>query len=423
MDQRLKVLLSAYACEPGKGSESAGGWNWVQQMARFHEVWLVTRSNNRERIEKDPFAKNANVHWIYYDLPKALRFWKRGSRGIQLYYYLWQVGSYFAVRRLHRQNRFDLLHHVTLVKYWTPSFLGFLDAPAIFGPVGGGESAPASFYRTLGFRGRWFERLRDLSRFLMEHDPLTRAAVRRMAAVFATTDQTLERLQKMRAPNVSVRMSFAMTPAEIAEFAALPPKPDGPFRLISIGRLLPWKGFHLGLQAFAQFHRRCPDSEFWIVNTGPDMDRLRRLAAELGVQDKVVFWGKLPTLADVYAKLAQSDVLVHPSLHDSFGNVCLEAMATGRPVICLDLGGPGMQITAECGFKVHPGSPEQAVAEMAAAMEALQRNPALRASMAEHGRRRVREFFVWDRKGKEMNRTYQETVSQTDKHSRAGDKM
>lgn len=411
MNRRLKVLISAYACEPGKGSEPAGGWNWVQQMARFHEVWVITRANNRARIEADPFTRfAANVHWVYYDLPKPVAFWKRGGRGIQLYYYLWQIGIYSVARKLQQQVQFDLIHHSTLVKYWTPSFLGFLNVPMIFGPVGGGESAPASFYKSFGWRGRIYEAARDVTRSLAEHDPVTRAAIRRMSAVFATSEQTAERLRNMGAQRVAVRMSFAMTEKEADEFAALPARSGGPFRLISMGRLLHWKGFHLGLMAFAQFHRRCTDSEFWIVNTGPDLERLRQLARELGIQDKVTFLGKLPKLSDVYAKLAQADVLVHPSLHDSFGNVCLEALAVGRPVICLDLGGPGMQVTKDCGFKAAPTTPAEAVTAMAAAMEALYRDPELRARMGVNGRRRVREFFSWDRKGEEMNLTYQETI-------------
>jgi hypothetical protein len=96
----MKVLLSAYACEPGKGSEPGVGWSWVRQIARFAEVWVITRANNRGTIEKalreEPLP---NVHWVYFDLPRWARFWKKGQRGVHLYYYLWQVGIYFLARQ------------------------------------------------------------------------------------------------------------------------------------------------------------------------------------------------------------------------------------------------------------------------------------------------------------------------------------
>src|SRR5205823_11967821 len=138
-------------------------------------------------------------------------------------------------------------------------------------------------------------------------------------------------------------------------------------RLISMGRLIHWKGFHLSLRAFAEFQASYPESEYWIVSSGPEAAHLRAAANQLGVQKKVVFWGGFRTLAEVYAKLAECDVLVHPAVHEAFGNVCLEAMAAGRPVICLDLGGPALQVTPDTGIKVPAPAPEQVVHYLAAA--------------------------------------------------------
>src|SRR5882757_1068745 len=98
----MRILLSAYSCAPGKGSEAGVGWNWVRQMSRFHEVWAVTRSKNapaiKKALETDPME---NVHWIFFDLPAWARFWKRGERGLRPYYYMWQFGAYLKARRLH----------------------------------------------------------------------------------------------------------------------------------------------------------------------------------------------------------------------------------------------------------------------------------------------------------------------------------
>jgi glycosyltransferase involved in cell wall biosynthesis len=123
----------------------------------------------------------------------------------------------------------------------------------------------------------------------------------------------------------------------------------------------------------------------------------------------VRFWGKLPR-QQVLAKLAECDVLVHPSLHDSGGWVCPEAMAAGRPVICLDLGGPALQVTEETGFKVPAISPEQVVKDLAKAMCRLAQEPAMRARMSEAARRRVAEYFDWDKKGEWIRDVYQEVA-------------
>jgi hypothetical protein len=151
----VRVLVSAYACEPGKSSEPGVGWNWVRQIARFNEVWVVTRANNRPPIEaalaKDPIP---NVHFVYFDLPAWARFWKKRGYNVRPYYYLWQLGVYFVVRKLHRHVVFELVHHVTFVNYWLPSFLAILPVPFVLGPVGGGESAPRAFWWSFSSRGK-----------------------------------------------------------------------------------------------------------------------------------------------------------------------------------------------------------------------------------------------------------------------------
>ena len=162
--KRLKVLISAYACESGKGSEPGVGWNMVIEMAKYHDIWVLTRANNRPVIEAEQ-TKNPvfGLNFVYYDLPNLTRWWKKGCRGIQLYYYLWQIGVYFTACQLHSQQvEFDIVHHVTFGRYWTPSFLILLNLPFVWGSVGGGESIPRVFLQELTCRERLYELFRDV---------------------------------------------------------------------------------------------------------------------------------------------------------------------------------------------------------------------------------------------------------------------
>jgi len=400
--------MSAYACEPNKGSEPGVGWNWAREMSRWHDVWLLTRANNQPTIEAAlrP-GDSANLHWVYFDLPPWARFWKKGGRGIQAYYYLWQLAAWRVGARLQRQIGFDLLHHVTFGKYWVPSCLSFLPVKSLLGPLGGGESTPRALAGSFSRRGVWFERKRNLVRAVAGWDPVLRATLRRASLLAATTEESRQVLESLGAVRVVVEPQCGVTGEELEFFGRFPLRAERPFRLISIGRLLHWKGFHLGLEAFAKFQRACPESEYWIVSSGPEAEALKRLAAELGVASRVTFWGRLPTLAEVYDKLAQADVLVHPAVHEAFGNVCLEALAAGRPLICLDAGGPALQVTEQCGFKAPVGSRKQAVEGMTEAMERLYRDPELRLRMGAAARARARTEFHWTHKAERMNALYE----------------
>jgi glycosyltransferase involved in cell wall biosynthesis len=404
MNRRLKVLASAYACEPDKGSEPGIGWNWVKQIARFHEVWVITRENNKEAIEST-LAKSpiSNVHWVYFDLPRWLRFWKKGQPGIQLYYYLWQIGAYFICKRLHNRIGFDLVHHLTFVKYWMPSFLAFLPLPFIWGPVGGGDSTPSPFFKTFSIRGKLYEHLRHGVRWLFENDPFVNLTAKRAQVVVATTPETKKRLEVLGCRHIKVfpAVGISERETEVEERCK-----NHIFRIVSVGNLLHLKGFQLGLMAFARFQQEFPNCEYHIIGDGPERANFERLAKRYRTADKVRFWGHLPR-QQVLEKLSACDVLVHPTLHDSGGWVSLEAMSVGLPVICLDLGGPALQVTEETGFKVPAISPEQVVSDLADALHRLVKDVSLRIRMGQAARERLMQYFDWNRKGEWIRETYE----------------
>lgn len=405
----MKVLISAYACEPERGSEPGVGWNVVVEAARRHEVWAITRANNRTAIETE-LARHplSRLHMVYHDLPRWARWWKRGVYGTRVYYYLWQLSLYPIVRRLHRQLRFDVTHHATFVKYSAPSPLALLPAPFLWGPVGGGEDAPRSLRSGSGWRGRAHEVFRGAARWLGERDPFVQATARRSALALAATGETAGRVRGIGARQVEILSQLGLTAAERSYLGGLPvPATHEPVRFVSIGNLLHWKGFHLGLRGFAA--AQLPASEYWIVGDGPHRAALHHLAHRLGIDDRVRFWGALPR-AETLRTLSRCHVLVHPSLHDSGALVCLEAMAAGKPVICLDLGGPGAHVTAETGFKLAAGEPDRVVARLAGAMRVLVEDPALRERMGRAGRARVAQEYTWERKGEVVGRLYQRIV-------------
>jgi len=403
---QLKVLISAYACEPDKGSEPGVGWNFVKQVSRFHKVWVITRESNRLAIEEALKKESVNdVSWIYFDLPYWARFWKKGERGVHLYYYIWQASIYFLAEGLHKTVDFDIIHHVTFVNYWMPSFLVFLPVPFIWGPVGGGDSTLRNFCTTFSLKGKIYEFLRNTAQWSGEKTPFVIMNARKAVLTLATTEETATRVSRMGAKNVMIYSQCGITKEEFSLLSKFPVRKIGPFRLISIGRLLHFKGLHLALLAFSRIIQSFPDSRYWIIGNGPEKNNLKKLVCKLGLQDKVYFWGNLPR-DETLKKLSECDVLVHPSLHESGGFVCLEAMASGRAVVCFALGGPSINVTSQCGFKIFAGTPDQAINELTESLLKLAENIDLRINMGQEGIRRIAEYFIWDKKGELLNDIY-----------------
>lgn len=405
----MKVLLSAFACEPGLGSEEGVGWNTVLQVAKYHEVWVFTRTFCRPFIEAE-LARNPvpNLHFIYFDPFGWSDDWKGKQGLLQLHYYLWQIWAYFVARDCDRRIGFDIVHHVTYVKHWSPSFLALLPHPFIWGPVGGAEAAPKPFWKAFSRRGKIYEMLRTLAQGVGERDPFVGLTARRSTIALATTEETAARLRWLKAKNVQIFSQVGLSQAEIKGLIPERQPPEHPIRFLSVGRLLHWKGIHLGIQAFAM--AQLEQSEYWIVGDGPERQRLEALAVQLGVAARVKFWGALPR-SESLSKMGEAHVLLHPSLHDSGGFVCTEMMAVGRPVLCLDLGGPATQVTEETGIKVPAPNPDRAIQGLAEAMQRLASDAQLRSQLGQAGQKRVREVYDWDVKGQFFTQLYESILA------------
>ena len=108
-----KVIITAYACEPGKGSEIGVVWNWVKLIAdNYDETFVITRAANKATINDSPLELSG-VNFIYHDLPRWATFWKKGVRGIYLYYFLWIKMSQNKVNRIINQNQISTSFHLT----------------------------------------------------------------------------------------------------------------------------------------------------------------------------------------------------------------------------------------------------------------------------------------------------------------------
>ncbi|HEY2473091.1 MAG TPA: glycosyltransferase family 4 protein [Terracidiphilus sp.] len=399
----MKILLSAYACEPNKGSEPGVGWNWALALARRgYEVHVLTRTNNREAIENERGKLPTSLHFHFFDYPARARFWKYWPGGIYLYYLLWQIGASRVAATLHQQERFDLVQHITFVSFRQPSFMGRLGIPFIFGPVGGGESMPPQLRKGLPLPARLAEALRNAGNRFVSLDPFMRRTYTDAHVIPCATEETLMAIPQRFRSKCIVQRAIGIDRFAIESGSSLEPSieqmsktlPTNQF--LFVGRLLYWKGLHLALRALATVKDDIPNAVLRVIGEGGDAAWLRRVAGCAGVADRVEWVPRVAhsAMRDEYGK---SVCLIFPSLHDSGGMVVPEAMAASVPVICLDRGGPGSIVDSTCGFIVctKGQSEEQIINLLATAMIRLSVECDLRARLAAGARHRARELR-WD---------------------------
>ncbi len=405
----MQIFLSAYACEPGKGSEPGVGWRWARGLAERVDLQVLTRESNRTAIEtairalpEGAWLKSVTFH--YHDLARVWLWAKRrGLLPTAAYYVLWQ---WSAARRFGKvADAADVVHHLTFCTLLCPGFWRLRRAVFVLGPVGAPQVNP-HYFPLFGSKA-WIQRLRDwiLVRFL--HLPWLKRLFQNAAAIIPANTETRELLESQGIPAKAVILDTGAP--EVPELFQHEAR-KGALRLVYAGQLERRKGLELALRALGRVsaENRC-EWHFEILGTGQDRQRLGTLAEELGICEQVEFHGSLPQ-AEVMRHFQQADAFLFTSVRDTSGGVNLEAMAHGLPVICIAHQGVGDITDDHCAERVGPGPIPDTINDLAEAIIRLANDPARRLTLGINAAIRAGERFSWDEKFNRMCEYYHEAV-------------
>lgn len=407
------ILITVYAVDPYKGSENGMGWRFVEEASRDYNVIAITRHNNLPAIHafmaEQGTPMHKNVQWVGYDLPDWAMWWKKGEWLSLLYYVLWQR---FMPRFIKQQGfSFDLAHNLNFHNDWTPSFLWKLGKPFLWGPIGHHPPIPKAFiqpiYGNMAYgRDRLKIGIKESFRTLI---PGLKKTVREADHIIAMH------------PGVAPKLglpdgTWSLLPSVGTEWVEKQvPIPHSGFKLISVGRFIPLKGFDITIRAFAHFyHGLDTDNQqqvhLSLVGKGPSQPLLEAMAAELGIQHAISFipWMERKALLAEYRK---AQAFIFPS-HEGAGMVVAEALSFSLPILCLDNVGPGAFVTPDCAMTAsYDEGYAGAVQTLGTHIHTLYQAPQKRAKMAIAARQRFEETFDWEAKGKQLRAIYAHILS------------
>ncbi|NJO03787.1 MAG: glycosyltransferase family 4 protein [Bacteroidia bacterium] len=381
----MKILVSAYACNPYKGSESAAGWNWAYQIAKQgNEVWCFTTPNSKADIEKAlPETGLTNLHFIYVSVPKWVDRLYKYRPGLYWHYQAWQNHTFRIAKELDKSVQFDVIHHISLGSLQFGSGLWRLRKPFIFGPVGGGQFSKSAFRRY--FYWEWYQEIARffLSKFLMNFNSNTINTIQTADLIYVTNEETYDMAQKSGARNVQYMLDTGVSQHFwLTEFPHREPKEV--LKILWVGRMFPRKGIPLVLEALALIDPEQNPYQLTIVGDGPSRQITEKLIVKHKLQNRVVMTGQVPW-ASVREAYLNHDVFMFCSLRDSFGAQLLEAMAFGLPIITLNHQGARSFVPDNAGIKAPVKRPRDTVEFLKGAVEFMSANPDKRIELGKNG--------------------------------------
>lgn len=394
-----KILLIAPACD---GEDTGEAWvaaQWAQRLAERADLTLLT-TFKRGHTPMSLQLPGARV--VEWQEPPLVGRWERLNSLLQPGY----VPFYVRARRWIRSRqkageRFDIAHQVVPVAMRYPSPAMKLGIPLVVGPVGGSLESPAAFASEEGATP-WWQRLRRADAWRMQHDPLLRATYESADLIVGVADYVREFLSGVSTQRIEI---MSETAVEVLPAPVNRADRPGPVRLLHVGRIVRTKGLRDLIRAMGQM--RDLDVVLDVLGDGSDRSRCEQLIRELDLDDRVTLHGTVPR-ARVDEFYRAADVFVFPSYREPGGNVSLEAMSWGLPVVVCRRGGPGANVDEACAFTLDASTPEQLAADTAAAVRNLVDDPALRRRMGEAGRDLALRTHLWPQRVARMESFYAE---------------
>lgn len=401
------VLLLAEMANPEWPSVPLIGWQNAVYLREVANTHLVTQIRNKKAIEKQGWIEGRDFTAINSEAiaktahrlgmllgAKNGKGWTTGMAfaAISYYYFEYLVWRKFGGRI--KAGEYDVVHRITPVSPTVQSLLAERCArhgvPMIIGPLNGGVKWPKEFRHAQHAEREWLSHLRAIYKLL----PGYRSSLKHAACLLVGSSATLADIPYRYHHKCIYFPENGIDPLKFQKRSR--PWTHGPLKAIFVGRLVPYKGLDMAIEALAPLmHEKRVSLD--VVGDGPMMQSLQDLCKSLKVEKFVKFHGNVghESVSDL---MATAHVLCFPSIREFGGGVVLEAMATGVVPIVVDYGGPGELVDETIGYKIKLSHRDDIVAHLRAVIEGIVFDPDELTRKSIASVERVAVAHTWPRK-------------------------
>jgi glycosyltransferase involved in cell wall biosynthesis len=392
----MKIIYSAYFCNPYWPSESMGAFKWLEILVQKYEVIVFTSEGSAEGINQyyqQAIPKNLKILTFKDDNILKRKF------KVQLHFGYFTFNSnvkkYIQKRRTEFNDVKLVLHkNPTSFRYFT--YLYKLKKPLVIGPITGGLQVPKQIQNYFKSESI-INKFRALDQWVLKL-PVYRSQYRNANRILITLDYLRDILPKEALPKVT---TFFDTGINVDNEFLIRNKDNKtePVRITWVGKMVRYKGLELLVRATSKINRE--DFVVDVIGDGAERHYIQNLISELGLTNKILLHGSVPyeKMATVYQ---QADIFCFPTLTEASGNVFLEAMKYGLPIVTIDNGGPRYMCPNEGTFKIPITSIDDIIEKISERLIQLICSAELREKMGRANYEHVKATYTWDKLSKNI---------------------
>lgn len=420
----MKVLINAYACSPGMGSEPGMAWNWVVNLAKFCELYIITEGEFREKIDAvvPTLEQGGNMHFYYNPVSDEIRkmCWNQGDWRFYKYYRQWQWKTYLIAKDICEKERINVLHQLNMIGFREPGYLWKLSkengVPFVWGPVDAKDKFPVAYLDGASLKTKLFMRLKNfLTGIQLRYSGRVRAAAHQASVIFSASSNSQRSFKKY----MGIDSPLLNETGCYMEESTLMGKTDGEienrpiedknsketFDVLWVGKMDFRKQLALALRSIAECAQ--PKMRLHIVGGG-NAESYHILTSELGIENQCVWHGAV-SHEEVQNLMQESDMFFFTSVAEGTPHVVLESIGNHLPVVCFDTCGQGDSVNESVGRKIALSHPSQSAHDFARILNELESERSLLKQLSENCKQRQMELS-WEVKARKVVEEYERII-------------
>ena len=407
----MKILINAYACSPGMGSEPGMAWNWVSNLAKSCELHIITEGEFREKIEEvvPTLEQGKNMHFYYNPVSEEIRkmCWNQGDWRFYKYYREWQWKTYLLDKDICQKEHIDILHQLNMIGFREPGYLWKLSkengVPFVWGPVDAKDKFPVAYLDGAGLKTKLFMRLKNfLTGIQLRYSKRVLLAARQSSVIFSASSNSQRSFKKYM--NIDSPL-LNETGCYVQDHPIVDKTDKETFDVLWVGKMDFRKQLSLALQTVAKSENN--KLRLHIMGGG-DAESYQSLAKSYGIADKCIWHGAV-SHDEVQDIMQKSDIFLFTSVAEGTPHVVLEAISNNLPVVCFDTCGQGDAVNDKVGRKIPLSFPCQSVSDFAKLLNELEDNRSLLKQLSENCKERQQELS-WEEKAKTIMEWYEKIL-------------
>ena len=405
----MNILINAYACAPNWGSEQGMAWHWITELAKMHNLYVITEGEWKKEIEEAVALLDVkdNIHFYYNPVSDKIRSmcWNQGDWRFYWYYRKWQKKTLTIARQICSEHRIDIIHQLNMIGFREPGYLwNIYDTHYIWGPVGGMEIVPLSYLSGMPLSKKTKYIVKNMLNHLqIRYSTRVCKAIHRADIVIAATQGTYNSFVKLHHIKPVYMNEAGCT---ILEQHTAHNFTKDQLDILWVGRFLDPKKLDIAIRTIA----KVKDLPVFlhIVGSGSDTENAmyQQMADKMGISNNIKWYGKLAN-KKVQEMMNQMDLFLFTSVLEGTPHVVLEAITNCLPILCIDTCGQGQLVNEAIGWKVPLTNPQQNSTDFAAILRRIIINRDEIKQKSDNCKQRQRELS-WENKLVTMNKIYQQ---------------